>query len=104
MEVVVFTMKGCPHCDELKKILKSAENTLSGGGSSKVKKLNYKPDNLYIENTCHITEKKFNKEELFFVKDDRKLLNRRDRKKFKEFMNTAKLEDIDDYLEAMDEE
>jgi len=21
MEVVVFTMKGCPHCDELKKIL-----------------------------------------------------------------------------------
>ena len=50
------------------------------------------------------SNKKFNKEELFFVKDDRKLLNRRDRKKFKEFMNTAKLEDIDDYLEAMDEE
>ena len=50
------------------------------------------------------SNKKFNKEELFFVKEDRKLLNRRDRKKFKEFMNTAKLEDIDDYLEAMDEE
>jgi len=50
------------------------------------------------------SNKKFNKEELFFVKDDRKLLNRRDRKKFKEFMNTAKLEDIDDYLEVMDEE
>ena len=32
----------------------------SGGGSSKVKKLNYKPDNLYIENKGHITEKKFN--------------------------------------------
>ena len=50
------------------------------------------------------SNKKFNKEDLFFVKEDRKLLNRRDRKKFKEFMNTAKLEDIDDYLEAMDEE
>ena len=50
------------------------------------------------------SNKKFNKEELFFVKEDRKLLNRRDRKKFKEFMNTAKLENIDDYLEAMDEE
>ena len=50
------------------------------------------------------SNKKFNKEELFFVKEDKKLLNRRDRKKFKEFMNTAKLEDIDDYLEAMDEE
>ena len=50
------------------------------------------------------SNKKFNKEELFFVKEDRKLLNRRDRKKFKEFMNNAKLEDIDDYLEAMDEE
>ena len=50
------------------------------------------------------SNKKFNKEELFFVKEDRKLLNRRDRKKFKEFMKTAKLEDIDDYLEAMDEE
>ena len=37
------------------------------------------------------SNKKFNKEELFFVKDDRKLLNRRDRKKFKEFMNTVKL-------------
>ena len=32
------------------------------------------------------SNKKFNKEELFFVKEDRKLLNRRDRKKFKEFM------------------
>ena len=50
------------------------------------------------------SNKKFNKEELFFVKDDRKLLNRRDRKKFKEFMNTVKLEDVDDYLEAVDEE
>ncbi len=50
------------------------------------------------------SNKKFNKEELFFVKEDRKLLNRRDRKKFKEFMNSTKLEDIDDYLEAMDEE
>ena len=48
------------------------------------------------------SNKKFNKEELFFVKEDRKLLNRRDRKKFKEFMNTAKLEDIDDYLDAGD--
>ena len=50
------------------------------------------------------SNKKFNKEELFFVKEDRKLLNRRDRKKFKEFMNTVKLEDVDDYLEAVDEE
>ena len=50
------------------------------------------------------SNKKFNKEELFFVKEDRKLLNRRDRKKFKEFMNIVKLEDVDDYLEAVDEE
>ena len=50
------------------------------------------------------SNKKFNKEELFFVKDDRKLLNRRDRKKFKEFMNVSFYENIDDYLEAMDEE
>ena len=50
------------------------------------------------------SNKKFNKEELFFVKDDRKLLNRRDRKKFKEFMNVSFYENIDDYLEDMDEE
>ena len=50
------------------------------------------------------SNKKFNKEELFFVKEDRKLLNRRDRKKFKEFMNVSFYENIDDYLEAMDEE
>ena len=50
------------------------------------------------------SNKKFNKEELFFVKEDRKLLNRRDRKKFKEFMNIVKLEDVDDYFEAVDEE
>ena len=50
------------------------------------------------------SNKKFNKEELFFVKEDKKLLNRRDRKKFKEFMNVSFYENIDDYLEAMDEE
>ena len=50
------------------------------------------------------SNKKFNKEELFFVKEDRKLLNRRDRKKFKEFMNVSFYENIDDYLEDMDEE
>jgi len=50
------------------------------------------------------SNKKFNKEELFFVKEDKKLLNRRDRKKFKEFMNVSFYENIDDYLEDMDEE
>ena len=50
------------------------------------------------------SNKKFNKEELFFVKEDKKLLNRRDRKKFKEFMNVSFYENIDDYLEALDEE
>ena len=49
------------------------------------------------------SNKKFNKEELFFVKEDRKLLNRRDRKKFKEFMNVSFYENIDDYLEDMEE-
>ena len=49
------------------------------------------------------SNKKFNKEELFFVKEDKKLLNRRDRKKFKEFMNVSFYENIDDYLEDMEE-
>ena len=49
------------------------------------------------------SNKKFNKEELFFVKEDKKLLNRRDRKKFKEFMNVNFYENIDDYLEDMEE-
>ena len=49
------------------------------------------------------SNKKFNKEELFFVKEDMKLLNRRDRKKFKEFMNVSFYENIDDYLEDMEE-